>query len=115
MKLFGNAGNIVMCCCYDGNIYAYDKVTGDDVYQMQGPGKMLLHFDIAKNKVCPTIGLILNENYINFFFSILQIVVSAKDNKSLRVWDIPNEIVAYDPKENEDCTTKRQTDEPQQH
>lgn len=40
-----------MCGCYDGSIYAYDKFTGTDIHQMQGPGKMLLHFDIVNNKV----------------------------------------------------------------
>lgn len=49
VRMFKRA--VIICGCYDGFIYAYDKVTGADIHRMQGPGKMLLHFDIVNNKV----------------------------------------------------------------
>lgn len=53
-----------MCGCYDGNIYAYDKLNGTDIHQMQGPGKMLLHFDIVNNKVSRLNCVVLFDNVI---------------------------------------------------
>lgn len=44
--------SVLLCGCYDGNIYAFDKRTGENICQIDGAGKMLLNFVMVNDKVC---------------------------------------------------------------
>lgn len=43
--------SVLLCGCYDGNIYAIDKRTSADICQIGGTGNLLYHFALVKNKV----------------------------------------------------------------